>query len=108
MKEVMLAKMETNQKRMDARIEANNKKLEVLQSTLVSRMHIHQARSEPTQEEMKANLDFNHETLMTIETASKEMIEAMMEACFEKTEACLESKEPTSLELVRGRASGSP
>jgi hypothetical protein len=57
MKEEMMAKMEINKERMDAKIGANNKKFEVL----VSRMDIHQARTESTQEEMKAKMDSHHE-----------------------------------------------
>jgi hypothetical protein len=35
-------------------------------------MDIHQARTESTQEEMKAKLDSHHEKLMTIMTAGEE------------------------------------
>jgi hypothetical protein len=37
--------METNQEKLEARIEANNEKFEVLQGALVSRMDVHQAMS---------------------------------------------------------------
>jgi hypothetical protein len=40
---------------MDAEIEASNEGFEVLRSSLVSRMGISQARTESTQEEIKAN-----------------------------------------------------
>jgi hypothetical protein len=36
---------------------------------------------------------------MTIMKSGKEKVEAMKEACLEKTEACLEGKEPASLEI---------
>jgi hypothetical protein len=42
-------------------------------------------------------IDSHHEKLIT--KAGKEKIQAMRDACLEKTEACLESKEPTSLEI---------
>jgi hypothetical protein len=41
MRAEMLAKMETNQESMDAWIEANNEKFEVLRGTLVSRIDAH-------------------------------------------------------------------
>jgi hypothetical protein len=53
-KEDILARLEAiiqnNQEKMEARIDANNKKFKVLRSTLVSRMDIHQARTEAIQE----------------------------------------------------------
>jgi hypothetical protein len=48
---------------------------------------------------MRANLHSHNEKLMTILTAGKEKMQATREAYFEKTEACLESKDPTSLEV---------
>jgi hypothetical protein len=55
----MLAKMETNQekmnakvdvnKKMEARIDSDNEKFEVLRGTLVCRMDIHKARAMSTQ-----------------------------------------------------------
>jgi hypothetical protein len=60
--------METNQERMEtktdahlketkAEIRANNEKFEVLRGALVSRMDIHQARTQYAQEEMKVKKD---------------------------------------------------
>jgi hypothetical protein len=44
--------------KFEAEIKANNKKFEVLQGTLVSRIDIHQARTEETiQEEIIAKMD---------------------------------------------------
>jgi hypothetical protein len=57
---------------MNTETRANNEKFEILQDTLASQMDIHQAMTEYTQEEMKAN---------------QEKIEATMEACLEKMEA---------------------
>jgi hypothetical protein len=42
----MDAKIDVNQEKTKARIYANNEKFEVLRGTLVSRMDIHQARTE--------------------------------------------------------------
>jgi hypothetical protein len=50
-----------------------------------------------TKMELKA--DSHREKLMAIMKAGKEKIEAMRMACLEMTEACLESKVPTSLEI---------
>jgi hypothetical protein len=47
----------------------------------------------------QARMDAHHEKLMTILKTGKEKIEATREACLEKMEGCLESKEPTSLEV---------
>jgi hypothetical protein len=43
--------------------DANNEKFEVLRSTLVSRLVIHQARTESTQDEMKVEMDIGQENL---------------------------------------------
>jgi hypothetical protein len=67
LKEEILAKMETyeqkmdanidaNQEKMVARIDANNEKFEVLRGTLASWMHIDQARTVSSQEEIKAKM----------------------------------------------------
>jgi hypothetical protein len=48
---------------MKAEIRANSEKFEILQDTLASRMDIHQARTESTQEELKAKMDSHHEKL---------------------------------------------
>jgi hypothetical protein len=42
---------------MKAEVRANSEKFEVIQSTLVSRMDIHQARILTAQTEMKATMD---------------------------------------------------
>jgi hypothetical protein len=49
----------------------------------------------------QAKMDAHHEKLVTIMKTGEENIEATREACLEKFEAwaCLESKEPTSLEV---------
>jgi hypothetical protein len=44
-----LEEMKTMQERMEAKIEVNSEKFEVLRSTLVSRMDIHQTRTEVMQ-----------------------------------------------------------
>lgn len=46
----MNAKTGTNQEMMEARIDTNNEKFEVLQDILISLMDIHQARTVSTQE----------------------------------------------------------
>jgi hypothetical protein len=57
LKEELLPKLETNQEKMEARIYANNEKLEVLRGSFVSRKDIHQARPEDIQEEIINNQD---------------------------------------------------
>jgi hypothetical protein len=85
----MLARMEANEERMDARIEAKNEKFEVLQGTLVSRTGAHHAKTQA-----------NHEELMAAMKASHERIEAPMDVSLAVTEACLvKAKEPTSVEM---------
>jgi hypothetical protein len=51
MKEELVARLEAM---IEAEIKTNNDKFEVLWSTLVSRMDIHQARTEAIQEEITA------------------------------------------------------
>jgi hypothetical protein len=87
-KEEMTARMET-------RIDANNEKLKGLQSTFMSQMDIHQVRTEAIQEEIIAQMDAHQERLGASVSASQEG----MTTCQEVTEACLESKELTSLEI---------
>jgi hypothetical protein len=53
------AKMDANQERTEAKIEANNEKFEVLRGTLVSWMDIDQARTVSIQEDMKAKMDIH-------------------------------------------------
>jgi hypothetical protein len=50
-------------------------------------MDIPQARTESTQEEMKAKMKSHDEKLKAIMKVGQENVEAMMEACLEKTEA---------------------
>jgi hypothetical protein len=45
------------------RIDANNQNLEVHRGTLVSGMHIHQARTVSTREEMKAKMNIHQEKM---------------------------------------------
>jgi hypothetical protein len=51
--------MEANHEKRDAKIDANNEKFEALRGTPISRMDIHQPRTESTQEEMKAKMDIH-------------------------------------------------
>jgi hypothetical protein len=74
--------------RMETRRDANNEKFEVLRSTLVSRMDSYQARTEASQEEIIAKMDAHQERMEVSVNAWRK----------ETTEACLESKEPTSVE----------
>jgi hypothetical protein len=103
----LLAKMDANQAKTDAnlkeikveftaRLEAkiepeiktNNKKYEVPRRTVDSRMDIHLARPKAIQKEIIAKMDVHQERMG-----------ASANACQEATEACLESKEPTSVEM---------
>jgi hypothetical protein len=49
--------------RLEVKTEANNEKFEVLRSTLVLRMDIHQPRTVSTQEEMKSTMDIHQEKM---------------------------------------------
>jgi hypothetical protein len=87
----MVAKMETNQERieanqgrMEARIDASSEKSEVLRSTLLFRMNIHQARTVSTQEEMKAKMDI-HQEKMELEVAIKHRLEDVLFCIDQKT-----------------------
>jgi hypothetical protein len=90
--EKMDAKTDFNQREMKAEIRARNENFEVLRRTLVSRMVIHQARTEAIQE--VAKMDAHQERM----GASMNACRKETTACQEATEACQESKEPTSVE----------
>jgi hypothetical protein len=69
-------------------------------------MKANQAKTDANIKEVKediktnpAKMDCHHEKLMTIMKAGKHKTEAMREACLEKTEVCLERKEPTPVEI---------
>jgi hypothetical protein len=62
---MMDAKIDTSQENMEARIEANSGKCEVLQGAFVSQMDVHQAQTVSPQEEMKAKLDVCKEKMET-------------------------------------------
>jgi multidrug resistance efflux pump len=96
--EKMDAKTDANLKEMKAEIRANNEEFEVLRSTLVSRMAIHQVRTEAVQE--VAKMDARQERM----GASMNVWRKEITACQDATEACLEGKEPTSLETVHSGA----
>jgi copper homeostasis protein CutC len=61
------AEIKTNQEemmvRLESKIEANNEKFEVLPGSPISQTDIHQARTEFTQEEMKAKMDIHQEKM---------------------------------------------
>jgi hypothetical protein len=78
--------------RLETEIESDKEKLEVLGGNLVSRMDINQARTESTQEDIKAKMDSYQEKSMMLMKASKEEVEAMREACLEKMEASPEER----------------
>jgi transcription termination factor NusB len=80
---------DTKVREIKAEIRANNEKFlpEALQGTLASRMDMNQGRIVCTQEEMKAEMDSHQKKLMAIVKVDEENIEAMMEACLQKTEA---------------------
>jgi hypothetical protein len=91
MKEELIRRLEA---KIEAEIKTNNEKCEVIQRTLISWMDVHQARTEAIQEEIMAKMDTRQEGMRASMNAWRK--ETM--ACQEVTEACLESKEPTSLE----------
>jgi hypothetical protein len=51
---------------------------------------------------LEVKLDARHERMMVRMDSKLEKIKAMRETCLGKTEACLESMEPTSLEIESG------
>jgi hypothetical protein len=71
----MLIKLEIYRERMEAKIEANNKKFEVFRGTLVSQMDIHLARTETIQEN-KANINNNQEKMETAIGSGQEQMRA--------------------------------
>jgi hypothetical protein len=89
-KEELMARLEA---KIKAEINTNNEKFEVLRSTVVSWMDIHEARTKAIQEEIIAKIDAHQGRMGTSVNAWRK--ETM--ACQEVTEACLESKEPTSV-----------
>jgi hypothetical protein len=98
MKEEMMARLEAmlekNQEKKEARIDTNEN-LQVLRGTLVSLMDMHQARTEAIQEEITAKMDAHQERMgASVNVWRKETM-----ACQEVTQACLENKERTSLEI---------
>jgi hypothetical protein len=68
-----------NLRERKAEIRANDKKFEVLQCTLVSRMDIRQAETDAIQEEVEAETDSHHEKLKAKIKAGLDKIEAMVE-----------------------------
>jgi ribosomal protein L25 (general stress protein Ctc) len=82
----MLAKMETNQERREAKTDADLKEMkEEMKSqigVLVSQMDAHQAK-----------MEVNHEEWMAAMKASQERMEALMDISLETTEVCLEMTE---------------
>jgi hypothetical protein len=80
--------MQNNKEKVEAGIQANTEKSEVLQTTLISWTDIHQARTEAIQEEIIAKMDAHQGRMgASVNAWRKEMM------------ACLESKEPTSVEI---------
>jgi hypothetical protein len=82
----MLAKIET---KIEAELETNNEKLEVLRNSLVSRMGIHQVR---TEEEILAKMDAHQERMGASKNAWRKETTAYQEAT--------QSKEPTFVKTV--------
>jgi hypothetical protein len=85
----LLAKMRTNQAKMDTNLTEIKEDIKTNQAKVGANLR-------EMKEEMKTKMDSHHEMLMMIMKASKENIHAMREACLEKMDACLKSKEPTS------------
>jgi hypothetical protein len=77
-------------------LKAMQEMMEMQMGTLISRMDIHQARTEAIQEEIIAKMDAHHERMG-----------ASVNACQKETTACkeaTESKEPTSAEILESVA----
>jgi hypothetical protein len=74
--------MKANQEKMEAKVQTNNGKFEILWGTLVPWIDIHQARIEVIQEGIIAKMD-----------AHQERMEASMNAWQKETLACQEAKE---------------
>jgi hypothetical protein len=60
--------MKVVQERMEAKIEDNGEKFEVLRGTLVFWMDIHQARAEANQERLEAKVEANLEDMANVKT----------------------------------------
>jgi hypothetical protein len=92
--------MKVMQERMGANVKEMKAEMRVInEGTVVSRMGIHQTRTVSTQE-MKTKMDSHHEKFMAIKKAGHERIEAMMEACLEKTEATDLGANPEEIKSV--------
>jgi DNA-binding GntR family transcriptional regulator len=107
---------DANLREIKAEIRPNNVKLEVIQGILFSRMDIHQARAQSTEEEinakmdakqetidasqkrLEAKIDSHHEKLRAIMRSDKEKMEDMMEAYLENTEATNLEANPEEIE----------
>jgi hypothetical protein len=64
--------------RLEARIDADNEKFEVLQGAPISQMDIHQTRTMSIQEEMKAKMDVHQEKVeATIHSIRSELEETI-------------------------------
>jgi hypothetical protein len=75
----MDAKIDSNQQKMEARIEANNETFEVLRGILVFRMNIHQNRTISTQEDMKAKMEAAMHTIRSeLEETIKHSVEVVL------------------------------
>jgi hypothetical protein len=70
--ECLLAKMDIIQAKMEARIEPNSKKFEVLRVTLVSWMDAHHTRTEDNQEKLMAIMEAGHERIEALMDVSQE------------------------------------
>jgi hypothetical protein len=81
--EKMDAKIDSSQEKMEARIDSNNEKFEVLRGSFISWMDIHQARTVSAQEEMEARMGIHQEkmeaTVHSTWSESKETIKHRME-----------------------------
>jgi hypothetical protein len=78
---------------MEARTDASNEKFEALRGTLVSRMDIHQARTEANPEKMKASLEEMKATVDVFEERLDKMDTTDLEANQEKLNAVVKHQE---------------
>jgi hypothetical protein len=89
------ARIDSNQEKIESEIKGNNEKFEVLRSTLVTLMDIHQVWKEAIQEEIIAKMDTHQERM----GSQCECLAKTTMACQGAPEACLKGKAPASVEI---------
>jgi hypothetical protein len=90
--EINQVNVNTTQEKMSSKIDANNEKFEVLRGTLVSRMDIHQARTESIQDEMKAKMDIHQKKMEAAKHFTRSELEETIKLRVEDVLSCVDQK----------------